>query len=408
LKNISVNIFLDKYKLLKLKIDITISYFVSSFKISRSNALKCMNHVIGSSDKTDDLIDFVNYTKIEIKDNIATFYTTNLDMESSCSCVVESDSNFSFLAPIQNISNITKKLSEKSEISFTVSKSESENMSLKIQSGNFKFDVSISSEKSFPSMAGDTYESNFKIKPKDLVEAIEKTKFSISNDESRYNLTGLMIHCENKNINFVSTDGHRLSVVTLKNQDIADFASIIVPKKSIIEIAKIASSTSEEELDIKFSKSGKLSISTKDSRFTTKLINGTFPDYKRVIPANGDKTLKTKSIDLLRALNLVSGVGGDIGAGLELKISFDKIEISGKTDVFSSSESIPCEFSSQEIFCVKYNHKYMTEALSACGSGSSCIMKFSNIESPVLLSCSEDGDDKSSIEAVFVIMPLKN
>ncbi len=372
---------------------------MSKFSILRSNALKCLNHVIGSTDKKDEILDILSCVKVDVKSNIAIFTTTNLDMQSSDSSEVVSDGDFSFVAPVHQIMEVVKRLPDSAEIHFSVETKES-GVVLNVKSGRFSFDVSILAAVDFPEMSLEDVEMSVTINAKKLSECIKKTQFSISVDEMRYNLTGIMMHIEDGILNFISTDGHRLSVFSIPAKEGEKLTNSIIPKRAIVEILKIATEF-DEDVIMNFSQN-KLQISVRTIKFATKLINGSFPDYKRVIPQGGDKTLVFSARDLEKAIQLVSGVSaGKDNKGLTFKISKDGIEISDKTDIYSVVEFVSAKFSGEDVITVRYNFKYVSDVL-ACISGD-CLMKFTVADSPVFVT--DASDEGKSMK--YVIMPLK-
>ncbi|QED23915.1 DNA polymerase III subunit beta [Candidatus Deianiraea vastatrix] len=366
-----------------------------NFSILQSQAIKCLNHVIGSTDKKD-FLDILSCVKVEIKSNIAKFTTTNLDMQSSDSVEIKSSGDFSFLAPIYSIIEIVKHLPASAEITFTID--DANPNILKISSGKFNFNLSIVPVEDFPSMPATNFEHNIKIKSDKLLECIKKTQFSISNDEVRYNLNGLMLHTEAGKLNFVSTDGHRLSVASTEVSIANDLPNSIIPKRAISEIVKICSNSSDVELDFS---TNKVSVKAGNVVFISKLIDGTFPDYKRVIPQSNDKLLTLECAVLAKAVELVSIANmGQENKGVIFTISENGIEISSKVDSCQASEFVSATYTSKEQAVAKYNYKYILDVMSNVGT-KSCIFKISSPESPILIL--PEGNENLR----FVVMPMK-
>jgi len=367
-----------------------------NFSISQAIAIKCLNHVIGSTDKKD-FLDILSSVKVDIFDGTAKFTTTNLDMQSSDSTPVQTNDNFSFLAPIHSIMEVVKNLPSTAEINFSIESSNS--LVLKLKSGKFTFDVSTLPVQDFPVMPNTNFEYNIKIQPLKLLECIKKTQFSISNDEARYNLNGLMIQIENEKMNFVSTDGHRLSIATIDFTSSTDLPNSIIPKRAVSEISKIITGLTED-VTINVS-SNKISVHAGSVVFTSKLIDGSFPDYKRVIPSSNDKILSVECGILAKAVELVSVANmGQDNKGMIFSISEKGIAISSKIDSCQASEFVSATYTSTEEAVMKYNYRYVLDVLSNIGK-KDCLFKISSPDAPVLITPSDDENLK------FIIMPMK-
>lgn len=375
------------------------------FSITQSDALSAIQHVIGSTEKRD-YMQILSYVKIEVKNGKARFIATNLDMQSSDYADVTGDVNTSFTVHVNTLLEVVKKIPDKSDISFFV-ENESESLSkLRIQSGKFKFEISTLPAKDFPVMSETDFANEINMKKEEILSLLKTTQFSMSNDEVRYNLNGVLFHTkEDGYLYCVSTDGHRLSARRLKlASDNIKLPHSIIPKKAVFEIIKLLSSYNGQDVLLKFSDK-KVSFQIGKINFVTKLIDGTFPDYERVVPFTNEKTLKVEVRKLIDSVERVSIVNmKSENKSMTFTIHENQLTISSSIDSDSASEDFPVEYSDSEKFEVKYNFKYILDALNHV-EDEKCIFKISNQESPVLLFGEKFESDKDSY---FVVMPMRS
>ena len=369
------------------------------FYISQFDALRAIQNVIGSTEKRD-YMQILSYVKIDTLDKKIKLTTTNLDMQSSDFANAETESNFSFVAPIQTLLEIVKKMPDNSKILFEFNE---KNNKLTIESDKCKFEIGTLSVSDFPVMSETDYNSILKINAIDFLFCLRNTQFSMSNEDIKYNLNGILIHSDEKEINCISTDGHRLSCCSIANENNVEIANSIIPKKAVFEIIKILSLYQNDQVEIKLSEK-KICISIKNITFVSKLIDASFPDYKKVIPLQNDKILEINIKKLKNSIERVSIVNmHSDNKGMLFNVTPNSLSISSTIDSDAASETIDVKFSSDESMNIKYNFKYILDSINHIND-ENCVFKISNPENSILIT-QKTPDSKKNL--YFIIMPMR-
>ena len=259
------------------------------FKIVRSNLFKTLSHLQGIVDKKNSLPILSNIL-IEAKDNALTLSSTDMDISiiEKIDCNVLEDGSTTINAQI--LYDIVRKIDDNSEIEII----SNDGKLLTLRADGSRFSLACLPKEDFPIIDQDNLGNTIKINSKIIFKLIDKTKFAISNEETRYFLNGLYFNItkdeKNSILTLVGTDGHRLAKFSHNIEDNIDQVSgVIIPKKTIYELCKLLS---EIDKDIHISISSNKIIFTIDNIiFISKLIDGSFPDYKRVIPKDNSNIL---------------------------------------------------------------------------------------------------------------------
>ena len=223
--------------------------------------------------------------------------------------------------PAHMIYDIVRKLPEGSQIVLDAS---GDRASLTIRAGTSRFSLQTLPESDFPDLAAGEMTHKFTLPAKDLKRLIDKTQFAISTEETRYYLNGIYLHVAGsgkaQKLRAVATDGHRLAQVELDAPKGAEgMPGIIVPRKTVGEVQRLIEDL-DAEVAIELSQT-KIRFTIGDVVLTSKLIDGTFPDYGRVIPAGNDKTLIVDKPEFEAAVDRVSTVSSERGRAVKLALS---------------------------------------------------------------------------------------
>jgi DNA polymerase-3 subunit beta len=247
---------------------------------------------------------------------------------------------------------------------------------------------------------------SFKIMREDFISLIEKTRFAISDDSTRYYLNGMHLHSTKEDevakLVGVGTDGHKLSVIKLGyfcGEE--NLLGIIIPRKTLPEIKKILSLCNDKEIEISFSKT-KIKIQTLRSTIISKLIDADFPDYRRVIPSENDKTLVCDKNTLIKSVNRVSSIVSEAHKGIKFIINNREsllIDASCSKNG-SANEEIPSEFDSDEQIEIAFNSKNLLETLGQVESDKVIFSLKDNFHAAIVRG-SEEADN------TFVLMPVR-
>jgi DNA polymerase-3 subunit beta len=243
----------------------------------------------------------------------------------------------------------------------------------------------------------------FGLKAADLKRLIDKTQFAISTEETRYYLNGIYLHTAGTNksptLRAVATDGHRLAQVELPLPDGASgMAGIIIPRKTVGEVQRLIEDN-EAEITLELSP-GKIRFTFGDVVLTSKLIDGTFPDYGRVIPTGNDKELVVDKKEFEQAVDRVSTVSSERGRAVKLSLSTGKLMLSvTNPDSGSATEEVEVEYSADPLD-IGFNSRYLLDIAGQI-EGEAAVLMLADPGSPTLI------QDRDSKNALYVLMPMR-
>ena len=245
-------------------------------------------------------------------------------------------------------------------------------------------------------------QKSFEIPSKKLLKLLNKTKISISNDETRHYLNGIYLHktkLENRSfLCGVATDSHRLSSSSLEIDPNIQIESIILPKKTIFQLISLLEQN-DNLIKISNNKS-KIKFEMNNSALISKVIDGRFPDYNKVIPVNNEKILEMKLSEFKNSIERVTAVSSDRKEGLKMLISKESVQFSvNNPNSGEGIENISARFNSNELN-ISFNSRYLIDIASQI-EHDSIIISLKDSGSPVLI---KDFLDKNSFH---VVMPMK-
>ena len=368
------------------------------FTISRDTFLKGLAKVQGIVEKRHTIPILANVL-IESKNNEITITATDLEvgLKSKYPAKVIEEGKITISA--KKLYEIIKELPDE-EITFN-SKS---NFWVEIKCSKSLFNLVGLAPEEFPKFPEIEQKKN-SINKNNLNEMIEKTLFSVSNDETKFNLTGIYIKSEMiENVNkliFVSTDGHRLSLIQRNTEEIMDEKynqGFILPRKGIIEIKKILD-TMGEDINIGISDNN-FSISNENTTLIMRMVDGDFPDYKRVIPEKGKNTAIIDNNLFLHALKRISILSSEKSKGIKINLKDNSLILtSSNPDLGDAKEEIGIDYNGDEI-SIGFNAKYIIDILQVIKTENIILNLKDNI-SPGRINPEEDEDH------ISVIMPMR-
>jgi DNA polymerase III subunit beta len=325
---------------------------------------------------------------------------TDLDLEVIDAVDAEVSPAGSTTVPAHMFYEIVRKLPEGSQI---VLEASSDRAMLAIRAGRSRFTLQTLPESDFPDLAAGEMTHKFTLAAADLKRLIDKTQFAISTEETRYYLNGIYLHTAGNGksmmLRAVATDGHRLAQVELPLPSGASgMPGIIVPRKTVGEVQRLIDDA-EAEVAVELSQ-GKIRFSIGDVLLTSKLIDGTFPDYARVIPLGNDKELVVDKKDFEASVDRVSTVSSERGRAVKLSISSGRLLLSvTNPDSGSATEELEIEYGADPID-IGFNSRYLLD-IAAQIEGEVAILKLADAGSPTLI------QDRDSAGALYVLMPMR-
>jgi DNA polymerase-3 subunit beta len=268
-----------------------------------------------------------------------------------------------------------------------------------LSAGRSRFHLSTLPRDDFPVISEGELPTRFELPAATLRQIIDKTRFAISSEETRYYLMGIFLHVADDQLKAAATDGHRLARVVLDKPDGADgMPDVIVPRKCVAELRKLL-----DELD----GTVEVSLSPTKIRFglgsavlTSKLIDGTFPDYNRVIPTANDKLLKLDPKTFSAGVDRVSTIASEKTRAVKMSLDRDKVTLSVTSpESGTATEELPADYGSDTLE-IGFNARYLLDILGEI-EGDTVEVHLADAAAPTLLR----ENDKSN--ALYVLMPMR-
>ena len=368
------------------------------FVVKRDILLKSLNFVQGVVEKKNTL-PILSNVLLQLKDKKLSIIATDLDIifydEISDVKILKEGSTTTSAAILYDI---LRKISSNSELNFEL---KSENK-LSLKSENADFNLLCLPTDNFPTFVDEFEGSEITLNNSRFLKLLNKTRISISNDDTRHYLNGIFLHItEAHGRNFltgVATDSHRLSSSSLEIENTADFTSLILPRKTVFQLCSLLAESSDQ-LTMQAS-DNKTKFTFGNMKLISKVIDGKFPDYKKVVPTTNDKTLVVSSKDFINSIERVASVSLDRKEGVKLVINKDNVQLSvNSANSGEGNEKIKAQFSSENLN-ISFNSKYLIDIASEV-EDKNLKMNLKDSASPVLI---EDASDKNSY---YVIMPMK-
>ncbi len=369
------------------------------FTIERVHFLKTLSHIQSIVEKRNT-IPVLSNVRIEAKGSTINFKATDMDIEITEIVEANVSAEGATTAPAHMLYDIVRKLSDGSDIEITYP---DEKGSLSIASGRSKFSLSTIDVGDFPIISGDDLPINFEISKDELKTLIDRTQFSASVEEARYYLNGLYVHAKNegetKVLRVVATDGHRLACAESPLPEGAEkLEGVIIPRKSVLEIRKLLDDASIDNVKMALSEN-KVRLSFEDITLTSKLIDGTFPDYERVIPTDNDKVLEVNVKELAAAVDRVSVVT-ERSRGIRLITDTNHVTIAASNaELGNATEELEARYDKEPID-TGYNFRYLLDILAQIKGEDVRFGLSSNAAATVI-------NDTSDNSAIYVLMPMR-
>jgi DNA polymerase-3 subunit beta len=337
---------------------------------------------------------------IEADGDTVSFRATDLDIEVSDKAAAQVERPGATTVSAVTLHEIVRKLPDGALVTLT---DDSAAGRLTVEAGRSMFNLATLPKEDFPVMASSEYASNFSAKAPVLRRLFDKSKFAISTEETRYYLNGVYLHVSEaesgKVLRCVATDGHRLARIDADlPEGASDMPGVIVPRKTVGELRKLLE---DDDMMIAVSVSEtKIRFATPNLTLTSKVIDGTFPDYTRVIPQGNTRRMEVDAAEFAQAVDRVATVSSERSRAVKLSLDEDRLILSvNAPDSGAAEEELAVAYGDEKLE-IGFNAKYLLEIASQVDR-ENAVFLFNSAGDPTLM---REGNDLS---AVYVVMPMR-
>ncbi len=367
--------------------------------IERSALLKAMSRAQSVVERRNT-IPILSNVLIEAEGNSVSFRATDLDIEviDAGDAMVEQAGATTVGA--HTLHEIVRKLPDGAMVALSDDGSSGR---LEVRAGRSHFSLATLPREDFPVMASSEYETNFSAKAPVLRRLFDKAKFAISTEETRYYLNGVYMHAadgaDGRVLRCVATDGHRLARIDADLPEGAEnLPGVIVPRKTVGELRKLLEDD-EAEIAVSVSET-KIRFATPEVTLTSKVIDGTFPDYTRVIPTGNTRRLEVDAAEFAQAVDRVSTVSSERSRAVKLAVDEDRLVLSvNAPDSGAADEELAVAYGDEPME-IGFNAKYLLE-IAGQVDRENAVFLLNTSNDPTLM---REGNDES---AIYVVMPMR-
>jgi len=368
------------------------------FTIERGPLLKALGHVTSVVERRNT-IPILSNILLSVSADGVSLAATDLDIEIIETVDANVHSEGVATLPAHTFYEIARKLPDGAEVTLELKPEDSQVI---LQAGRSRFSLPTLPQDEFPALSAEGLTHRFALDASELARLIDKTRFAVSNEETRYYLNGVHMHATEGDepvLRAVATDGHQLALCESPVPTGAEgMPAIIVPRKTVGEIRKLIDDVSDEVV-VQVS-DAKIRFTVGSAILTSKLIDGSFPDYQRVIPKTNENQLELENRSFAASVDRVATVSMEKSRSVKMILEADTLTLrvsnpeagQGTEEISVSYDGSPME--------IGFNAKYLLNVLSQI-DGQEVVFRLSNANSPILI---EDSGDK---HALYVLMPLR-
>ncbi|WP_424988059.1 DNA polymerase III subunit beta [Microbulbifer sp. S227A] len=367
--------------------------------IERGTLLKAVSQAQSVVERRNTIPILANVL-IEAEGDQVLFRATDLDIEVVDKAPAQVERAGATTVAATTLHEIVRKLPDGALVTLTADAAAGR---LTVEAGRSNFSLATLPREDFPVMATSDYATNFSAPAGMLRRLFDKSKFAISTEETRYYLNGVYMHVADadggKVLRCVATDGHRLARIDADlPEGAADMPGVIVPRKTVGELRKLLD---DDEMAIAVSVSEtKIRFATPEITLTSKVIDGTFPDYSRVIPQGNTRRLEVDAAEFAQAVDRVATVSSERSRAVKLQLEEDRLVLSvNAPDSGAAEEELAVAYGDERLE-IGFNAKYLLEIASQVDRENAVFM-FNSAGDPTLM---REGNDQS---AVYVVMPMR-
>ncbi len=362
--------------------------------IERAVLLKSLGHVQSVVERRNTIPILSNVLLEASEDGSLRLMATDLDLQVDETVQANVSQPGATTVSAHTLFDIVRKLPEGSQVEITAAEGK-----MQIVAGRSRFNLSTLPRDDFPVIAEGELPTRFELPAATLRQVIEKTRFAISSEETRYYLMGIFLHVVDEQLRAAATDGHRLARITVDRPDGAEgMPDVIVPRKCVQELYRLLEEV-EGTVEISLSPT-KIRFGLGTAILTSKLIDGTFPDYNRVIPTGNDKLLKLDPKSFSAGVDRVSTIASEKTRAVKISVDRDKVTLSVTSPENGvATEELAADYGSVGIE-IGFNARYLLDILGEI-DGDTVEVHLADAAAPTLLRENEKSN------ALYVLMPMR-
>ena len=367
------------------------------FSVSRDALIKPLNLVAGVVERRQTL-PILSNVLMSLEGNRLSLTGTDLEVELVGRIDVQSEgADGDITVPARKLVDICKSLPDGVDISFNV-----EDGKVTVRAGRSRFTLSTLPAAEFPTVEAGDGEIDLDLAQPLVRQMIDRTGFAMAQQDVRYYLNGMYLEIKEGRLRFVATDGHRLALCTAPGQIAADDKSVIVPRKGILELSRLLDGDGSVTLCVG---SNHIRAATEQFTFTSKLVDGKFPEYERVLPRSPDKSVSGDRSELRQAFTRTAILSNEKYRGVRLSLTPGSLEITANNpEQEQAEESVPVDYAGDALE-VGFNVSYLLDVMGVL-TGATVRMSLSDSASSALIEEGESGGDTGA-EALYVVMPMR-
>ena len=362
--------------------------------IERATLLKALSHVQSVVERRNTIPILSNVLLEASEDGGLRLMATDLDIQINETVAASVSQPGATTVSAHTLFDIARKLPEGSQVELNAAEGK-----MQVNAGRARFNLSTLPRDDFPVIAEGELPTRFALPAATLKQIIDKTRFAISTEETRYYLNGIFVHASGDVLKAAATDGHRLARVTVPLPDGAGgMPDVIVPRKCVAELRKLLDEV-DGGVEVSLSAT-KIRFGLGTAVLTSKLIDGTFPDYNRVIPTANDKLLKIDPKSFAAGVDRVATIASEKTRAVKMALDRDKITLSVTSpENGTAAEEVPGDYSAAG-FEIGFNARYLLDILGQI-DGDTVEVHLADAAAPTLLR----ENDKAA--ALYVLMPMR-
>ncbi|HLS58891.1 MAG TPA: DNA polymerase III subunit beta [Paracoccaceae bacterium] len=367
--------------------------------MERSALLRAMSRAQSVVERRNTIPILANVL-IEAEGAEVSFRATDLDIEVIDRAEAMVHQAGATTVPAHMLHEIARKLPDGAMVELT---HEPQSARLEVRAGRSHFSLATLPREDFPMMASADYQTGFSCPAPILRRLFDKAKFAISTEETRYYLNGVYFHvakaAEGPVLRCVATDGHRLARIDAElPEGAAEMPGVIVPRKTVGELRKLLDDD-EAKIAVSVSET-KVRFATPEVTLTSKVIDGTFPDYSRVIPQANPRRLEVDAAEFRQAVDRVATVSSERSRAVKMVLDEDRLVLSvNAPDSGAAEEELAVAYGDERLE-IGFNAKYLLEIADQVDR-ENAVFLFNSSNDPTLM---REGNDES---AVYVVMPMR-